>query len=258
MKKSSMAAPVGACSSAISLPPVLGDPPTLRGMLCPVSSPDRTHARALAADAVAAGDAVGWFETLYAHAAAGDAVVPWADLEPNPFLVPVVDALPVPPGGRAIVVGCGYGDDAAHLAGLGWDVTAFDVSPTSVEAAAQRFPRSGITWEVCDVLQPFRGWIGAFDLVVEVYTVQVLPPGFAERARSIEAIASLVAPGGRLVVVARARDDGAAAGDFPWPLTRGEVESFATGGLDPLSIELDIDRSEGDPVGRWVAVFGQH
>jgi SAM-dependent methyltransferase len=226
-------------------------------MLAHVSRPDRTQARALAAESVAAGDAVGWFETLYAHAAAGDAVVPWADLEPNPFLVPVVDALPVPPGGRAIVVGCGYGHDAAHLAQLGWDVTAFDVSPTSVAAAAERWKGSPIAWEVCDVLQPFRGWISAFDLVVEVYTVQVLPPGFAERERSILAIASLVAPGGRLVVVARAREDDVPAGDFPWPLTRAEVEAFAGGELTTTSITLDIDTSEGDPVGRWVAVFAR-
>src|SRR4051812_9353250 len=75
-----------------------------------VQPPDRARARALAAESVAAGDAVGWFETLYSEAADGAAVVPWADLEPNPFLVPVVDALPVPSGGRAIVVGCGYGD----------------------------------------------------------------------------------------------------------------------------------------------------
>ncbi len=187
--------------------------------------PDRARARALAAESVATGDAVGWFETLYAEAAEGTAVVPWADLEPNPFLVPVIDALPVPIGGRAIVVGCGYGDDAAHLDALGWDVTAFDVSVTSVRAAADRWADRSIAWETCDVVAPFRGWLGAFDLVVEVYTVQVLPPGAAERAQSITAIASLVAPGGELVVVARAREDDAPEGAFPWPLTRAERSS---------------------------------
>jgi SAM-dependent methyltransferase len=222
-------------------------------MLWSMSTPDRARARALAADAVAAGDTVGWFETLYAEAEAGDAVVPWADLEPNPFLVPIVDALPVQ--GRAIVVGCGYGDDAAYLAGLGWDVTAFDVSPTSVAAAAARWPSVPVRWETCDVLQPFRGWLGAFDLVVEVYTVQVLPPGSGERTRSIDAIASLVGPGGRLVVIARARQDDEPVAAFPWPLARAEVEAFATGGLAVTSLVLDVDESEDEPVGRWVAVF---
>jgi SAM-dependent methyltransferase len=225
-------------------------------MLWVVSTPDRARARALAADAVAAGDAVGWFETLYAEAADGAAVVPWADLEPNPFLVPVVDAIPV--RGRAIVVGCGYGDDAAHLAGLGWEVTAFDVSPTSVAAANARWPGLPIAWETCDVLSPFRGWISGFDLVVEVYTVQCLPPGSDERARAIGAIASLVAPGGQLVVVARARgDDAEPPAAFPWPLTREEVEAFAAGGLTTVSITLNVDRSEDEPIGRWVAVFAR-
>src|SRR6266498_4689307 len=35
------------------------------------------HARRLAADSLARGDPVGWFEHLYAQAGAGEAVVPW-------------------------------------------------------------------------------------------------------------------------------------------------------------------------------------
>jgi SAM-dependent methyltransferase len=221
------------------------------------TNPDRARARALADKAAVSGDALGWFEQLYVEADAGDAVVPWADLEPNPFLVDALAERALP-AGRALVVGCGYGDDAAHLAGLGWSVTAFDVSPTSVARAKERWSSLGdaVQWETCDVLQPFRGWVSAFALVVEVYTVQVLPPGSEERARAAGAIASCIAPCGHLVVVARARPDEEPLGAFPWPLDRTEVEAFARDGeLDVESIDQRSDPSEDPPVPRWVAWF---
>ena len=96
----------------------------------------RRRARHLAAEAAAAGDATGWFETLYAEAQAGTAVVPWDDRQPNQHLIEWSgDAVArgiVAPGRRALVVGCGVCDDPEFLAALGCEVTAFDVSPTAV------------------------------------------------------------------------------------------------------------------------------
>ena len=48
---------------------------------------DRARARQLSAESLAAGDATGWFERLYAEAEAGVSVVPWADGLPDPHLV---------------------------------------------------------------------------------------------------------------------------------------------------------------------------
>ncbi len=53
----------------------------------------------------------------------------------------------------------------------GW---AFDVSPTAVAEAAQRFAGSPVKYQVADLLAPPPEWTGAFDLVVEIYTVQAL------------------------------------------------------------------------------------
>ena len=53
--------------------------------------PDRTRARRLASESIAMGDATGWFERLYAEAQGGEAVVPWADLAPNPHVVEWLD-----------------------------------------------------------------------------------------------------------------------------------------------------------------------
>src|SRR5580692_11152623 len=99
--------------------------------------PDRTRARQLAKDSVAAGDPTGWFEQLYKESEDGATVVPWADMRPNPNLTTWWDSRPdVTLGGRtALVVGCGFGDDAEQLAAWGAAVTAFDIAPTAIATA---------------------------------------------------------------------------------------------------------------------------
>ncbi|MCO5969922.1 class I SAM-dependent methyltransferase [Actinoallomurus soli] len=205
----------------------------------------RAYARRLAAESIAQGDATGWFERLYAAAERGETAVPWADLEPNPLL----RAWARPEPGRAVVVGCGLGDDAEYLAGLGHDVTAFDVSGTAVARARSRFPGSRVRYRTADLLAPPPQWRRAFDLVVESYTVQVLRGDARERA--IAHTADLVAPGGTLLVIARAREESDDPGRMPWPLTRAEIESFP---LPAVRIE-DLLDDEDPPVRRWRAEF---
>jgi SAM-dependent methyltransferase len=207
----------------------------------------RAEARLLAGD----GQSTEWFEELYARAEDGAAVVPWADLEPNPLLTGWVERREVAGPGRAVVVGCGYGDDAEYVAGLGFAVTAFDISPTAVERARRRFPDSAVTYVAADLLDPPAEWLGAFDLVVEVYTVQVLQG--PARTTAIARVADLVAPGGTLLVLARAREDGE-PGRMPWPLDRAEIARFGADTLSEVAVELVLDDEE-PPVRRWVAQF---
>src|SRR5215469_12320140 len=112
----------------------------------------RRRARQLAAEAVAAGDRSGWFETLYAEAQRGVSVVPWDDRQPNPLLAQwATDAVArgvISPGCRTLVVGCGVCDDPEFLAGLGCRVTAFDVSPTAVDVSRRRFADSPVSYRV--------------------------------------------------------------------------------------------------------------
>jgi SAM-dependent methyltransferase len=211
----------------------------------------RAFARQLAADSIAHGDGTGWFESLYAAAERGEATVPWADHAPNPRLV---SALAGAAGrGRAIVTGCGLGDDAEHVASLGYITTAFDVSPTAVTAARWRFPRSAVQYVTADLLSPPPSWAGAFDLVVEVFTVQVLTG--AARRTAIARTAQLVAPGGRLLVIAGARGEHDDPGTMPWPLTRAEIESFGGYGLTARSIVDFCDDEDRGLVRRWRAWF---
>jgi SAM-dependent methyltransferase len=140
--------------------------------------------------------------------------VPWADLAPNRGLVSALAG--VCGGGRAIVIGCGLGDDAEHVAS--------------------------------------HSWAGAFDLVVEVFTLQVLTG--AARRTAFARIAQLVAPGGRLLVIAGARDEHDDPGKMPWPLTRAEIESFREHGLSEHSIADVLDEEEDRGlVRRWLAWF---
>jgi SAM-dependent methyltransferase len=211
----------------------------------------RAFARRLAAESISRGDATGWFETLYAAAAGGTAEVPWADRKPNPHLVA---ALAEPTGaGRALVIGCGLGDDAEHVASLGYATVAFDIAPSAIRSVRRRFPHSSVTYTVADLLAPPLAWTGAFDLVIEVFTLQVLTG--AARRTAFARTAQLVAPGGRLLVIAGARDDNEHPGHMPWPLTRAELESLRDHGLRDESIDEVIDHEPGRSVRRWRAWF---
>jgi hypothetical protein len=138
---------------------------------------DRKRARALARQFLDAGSPLGWFEPLYLEAASGSAAIPWADLRPNPNLVEWLDRRRITGDGqRALVVGCGYGDDAEELARRGFDVIAFDISPTAIARCRERFPDSVVSYEVPDLLAPPPSWHQQFGFVFEAYTLQATGP----------------------------------------------------------------------------------
>jgi SAM-dependent methyltransferase len=212
------------------------------------------HAGRLAERSLAAGDATGWFEQLYAAGRAGSVAMPWSREHPHPLLATWTRERALDGTGlRAVVVGCGLGADAEHVAALGYDTMAFDVSSTGVDLARSRHPGTAVRYVVADLLALAADWSAAFDLVVEVYTVQALPD--PPRRRAIGEVAGLVAPGGTLVVVAAARDDADPAPDGPpWPLTRDEVEAFAADRLTAVRIER-IPDADDPAFARWLAEF---
>jgi SAM-dependent methyltransferase len=192
---------------------------------------------------------------LYRRAGGEAAVIPWADLRPNPHLVEWLShaALPARPRRRALVVGCGLGDDAELLASLGWSVVAFDISAEAIRWARQRFPRSPVDYRAVDLFQAPGAWRRQFDLVVEAYTLQVLPPLL--RAQAIQLVADWTAVGGLLLLIARGREESDPPGQMPWPLTQREVRAFVTAaGLDCQIFEDYMDREE-PAVRRFRALF---
>ena len=169
------------------------------------------------------------FEDIYQSAGEDLASIPWATLAPNPALEEWLNTQPAPNDTPAMVVACGLGDDAEELARRGYRVTAFDVSPTAIELCRSRFPASTVEYLVADLLDLPGSWTESFDVVVEIRTLQSLPPDL--RGEAARAIAQTVASGGWLFVQTAKRDPDEPLTSRPWPLTRHELDTFIEAGL---------------------------
>ncbi|MAM82637.1 MAG: hypothetical protein CL989_01920 [Euryarchaeota archaeon] len=181
----------------------------------------RRRLRAMSDAAASTSDPLSWFEELYSAAQGDDNWIPWSDGSPNPFVVEW--AIGKPPG-RALVVGCGLGEDAVFLDKIGWDVVAFDLSATAVKWAKKRYEKSGIEWVVADLLNPPDEWMSEFELVLEVHILQAIPENI--RNNAARKLPLFVAKGGHLVCVGRFDDDGSLHEGPPWPLNQAFIESI--------------------------------
>lgn len=219
-----------------------------------INEPDpRARTRELAAEFESRGDLLGWFDALYQESEGDTELIPWADLEPNRFLVKWADQSRLSGDGRtALVVGCGLGDDARYLHDRGFRVTAFDISRKAIEWARRLHVDTTIVFEVADLFQPFRRWLHGFDLVVEVYTIQPLPLGI--RPQVIDSIARFVGKDGELLVITRGREDDEETVELPWALSRSDLSRFETNGLKQVSFESMLGEEE-EPIERFVVVY---
>lgn len=204
----------------------------------------------LAARHLASGRPTGWFEPLYAAASGDAARIPWADLAPNPGLLgwAARQGSTPPVGARALVVGCGLGDDAEEVARWGTKVVAFDISATAVDWAKRRFPESTVHYEAADLLDTPPAWARAFAFVFEAYTLQSMPQSM--RPTAIGRVAGFVAQGGTLLVIARGRDEREDIEGPPWPLAASELEPFEAAGLEVVRFEDYMD-DESPPQRRF-------
>ncbi len=163
---------------------------------------------------------------------------------PNGALVAEVAGLTP---GRVLDVGCGEGADAIWLAGLGWDVTALEVSGVALKRAATHAQDAGVAihWvhaELAEAALP----PASFDLVSAQYPALLRTPGAAAE----RALLGAVAPGGVLLLVHhagmdthQAHDSGFDPADYVWP-------EMVTALLDDdWQVEVDEQRPRIAPVG---------
>jgi 2-polyprenyl-3-methyl-5-hydroxy-6-metoxy-1,4-benzoquinol methylase len=203
------------------------------------------HVQQLARVAIDKSEPSAWFEVLYADAKGDTAKIPWAKLTPHPYLQDwLTNHQPFGSQQKALVIGCGLGDDAEALASLGFEVTAFDISPTAIAWCQERFPDSTVNYIVADLLAIPSQWHQAFDFVFECRNIQALPLNV--RSLVICSVASLVAPGSTLLLITRVRDTEAEPSGPPWALSDSELKQFENFGLQQVEKLMSLESEQTD------------
>lgn len=193
-----------------------------------------------------------WFDSIYTDAEGDYRNVFWADLEPSPYLIDWLEKARMKNGKKAIVIGCGVGDDAEALGRAGYIVTAFDISPEAIRLCKGRYPESKVNYLVADLFNYPQEWKENFDLVYECNTIQVLPGKYRIEAR--DAMISLLALDGYILVSCRSRLEGQQKDDIPLPLDREEIDGFIRCGLREETFEAYDDTQE-PPVPHFFATY---
>ena len=104
---------------------------------------------------------------------------------------------------KILDVGAGTGRDAGWLAGLGHDVTAVEPTAELREPAKKLHPHPNITWidDILPELKTVRGRNEKYDFILMNAVWMHLTED--ERARGMEIVAGLMAPGARWLMTLR-------------------------------------------------------
>ncbi|RAH14382.1 MAG: SAM-dependent methyltransferase [Methanobacteriota archaeon] len=183
----------------------------------------RAEIKQLSKDAESSGTPLSWFEELYLKADRNSEEIPWARMNPHPKMVEWIKNNPEIKG-NALVVGCGLGDDAEWLVNNGFNVTAFDVSKSSIEWCQERFPHSLVNYCTVDLLSHPHYWEKSFDLIVEIHILQAIPEKIRESAAEI--LPKLLTSTGNLLCIGRLLDKN--TDDYsgpPWSLKQDWLEN---------------------------------
>jgi SAM-dependent methyltransferase len=122
---------------------------------------------------------------------------PWEKGDAHPGLVEFLRRAPV--RGCVFVPGCGTGHDVRALAATADEVVGLDLAPSAIRAAKAHGEVGGERYVVGDLFALPKKMLGAFDWVFEHTCFCAIPP--ALRGDYVEAVASVLQPGGRLLAI---------------------------------------------------------
>lgn len=175
---------------------------------------------------------------------------PWDIGRPQPAIVQVADAGGL--FGRVVDIGCGTGEHALLAASRGLDATGVDASPRAIAKAREKAEerRLSARFLVGDALRLDE--LGEqFDTVVDSGLFHVFDDD--RRARYVDSLAAVLAPGGRIVMLCFSDRQ---PGDWgPRRVRRDEIiDSFGDGwkveSVEPVRMDVTLV-SEG--VEAWLA-----
>ena len=122
----------------------------------------------------------------------------WDMAKPTPVLAEAL-ALAAPfglaPGASVVVPGCGYGHDAAALAGLGYAATGLDFAPLALAGARERYG-DAVSWAEEDW---FTTALGPWDAIFDHTCLVAMDP--ERRPAYVAACAERLKPGGLWLAV---------------------------------------------------------
>ncbi|WP_407550964.1 class I SAM-dependent methyltransferase [Streptomyces sp. Pv4-95] len=142
-------------------------------------------------------DAAAWWDSLYADRSRP---VPFFVPKPDENLVSYLDRGLITPG-RALDLGCGAGRNALHLASLGFEVDAVDLSSAAIAWAEDRARDAGakIRFHCGDALASAGTELGGtYDLIYDSSCFHHLPPH--RRISYLDFLDRALAPGGHLAM----------------------------------------------------------
>lgn len=150
-------------------------------------------------------DGARWWDGFYADRGKP---VPFFAAKPDENLVSYAERGLLTPG-RALDLGCGPGRNALHLAALGYEVDAVDLSPAALGWAAERAREAGaeIRFHLGDAFALAETELaGPYDLIYDSGCFHHLPPH--RRVSYLALLDRALAPGGHLALTCFAAGDG--------------------------------------------------
>ena len=148
-------------------------------------------------------------EKIYGETPPAD--IPWNIVSPPQALVELVESGQVRPC-KTIDLGCGAGNYAIFLAGVGFEVTGVDISPSAIAMAKANALQKEVScrFVVADVLAGLTEIRETFDFAFDWSLLHHIFP--KQRERYTQTVQRLLAPGGQYLSVCFSEQDGGFGG----------------------------------------------